>query len=465
MLSFATEFPVQREHSSARFLHAVRDWVLGSPHTRFRPESLTGIEDSGSASTENERIDVLSASSSGHDSAVAKYTRNDNDLEWATTIGFSRGTLESWVAIRVSCEANRPAARVPKAKKPVVVRVLMSALGSAPDGVLRVCDAPHRLEQIDVDIAAKLISGQAGCHLPVVYASAGFDASYLVDADVLATDLAGMAHVVIEPNRAFSLRLKAEVNSQNVYGGTVGVYWPDGAGRRSFFVGRELESPDDLRRAITDEITTALTNRRPLDRCTWAAVQRAVSRQTFELLKAEGSQEVERYIEEFDKEREADAVQLADAEREIARLKAELRAYESRDSLDSGLTIRTGPERDLYPGEIGDLIRNAIHDAATGAPDSRRVHVLRSILDANSATDEPKRFRDKLKELLRGSKTVDRRVRKGLEELGFDVSEGGKHYKVVFRGDSRYTFALPKSGSDHRGGLNAASKITRQLFD
>ena len=60
MLSFATEFPVMREHASARFLQAVRDWVLGSPHTRFRPESLTGLEDSRSARTENERIDVLS---------------------------------------------------------------------------------------------------------------------------------------------------------------------------------------------------------------------------------------------------------------------------------------------------------------------------------------------------------------------------------------------------------------------
>lgn len=461
MLSFATEFPVKREHASACFLQAVRDWVLGSPHTRFRPESLTGLEDSGSARTENERIDVLSASSRGHDSAAAKYTRNDNGLEWTTTIGFSRGTLESWVAVRVSCESNQPAARLPMARKPVVVRVLMGALGSAPDGVLGVCDAPHRLEQIDVDIAAKLISGQAGCHLPVVYASAGFDAGHLVDADGLARDLAGMAHVIIEPNRAFSLRLRAEVDSQNVYGGTVGVYWPDGAGRRSFFVGREFESPDDVRRAITAEVTTALTNRRPLERCTWAAVQRLVSRQTFELLKAEGSQEVERYIEEFDKEREADAAQLADAEREIARLKAELLVYESRDSPDSGLTIRTGPERDLYPGEIGDLVRNAIHDAATGAPDSRRVHVLRSILDANPATEEPNRFRDKLKELLRGSKTVDRRVRKGLEELGFDVSEGGKHYKLVFRGDPRYTFALSKSGSDHRGGLNGSFQVDR----
>lgn len=207
MLSFATEFPVKQEHSSARFLRAVRDWVLGSPHTRFRPESFTGTEDSGSTRTENERIDVLSGSSRGYDSAAAKYTRNDNDLEWTTNICFSRGTLGSWVAIRVSCESNRPALRVPRARKPVVVRVLMDALGSAPDGVLGVSDAPHRLEQIDVDIAAKLISGQAGCHLPVVYLSAGFDASYLVDADVLAKDLAGMAHVVIEPNRAFSLRL------------------------------------------------------------------------------------------------------------------------------------------------------------------------------------------------------------------------------------------------------------------
>ena len=466
MLSFAVEFPVKHEHPSANFLRAVQDWVLGSPHTRFSAEEFAGIDARGewSARKGDERLDVLRASSRSDESAAAKYTRNDSDLQWVTTIAFSRTTSDSWVSIRVSCESSHPAVRLPPAKKPVVVRTLMSTLGSGSDGLLGVSDAPYRLEQMDVDIAMQLISGRAGCRLPIVYTSSSFDAGYLVDTDRLASDLAGMAHVVVEPNRAFSLRLKAEVGSENVYGGTVGVYWPEGAGRRSFFIGREFESSDEVRRAIAEEITKALTNRRPLDRCTWAAVQRQVSQRAFEALKADGSQEVDRYIEEFDKERLAEAERLADAEREIGRLRADVRMYESRRPLGSGLTIHSGPERELYPGEMGAVVREAVQDAATRAHDSRRKHVLSSVLAVNPASEEPSRFRNELKELLRGSTTIDSRIRRGLEQLGFEVSEDGKHYKLVFQGDGRYTFSFPKSGSDHRGGLNAASEITRRLF-
>jgi hypothetical protein len=48
--------------------------------------------------------------------------------------------------------------------------------------------------------------------------------------------------------------------------------------------------------------------------------------------------------------------------------------------------------------------------------------------------------------------------------MGFAISDEGKHYKLVFQGDDRYSFSLAKSGSDHRGGLNAASDISRLLF-
>ena len=73
-------------------------------------------------------------------------------------------------------------------------------------------------------------------------------------------------------------------------------------------------------------------------------------------------------------------------------------------------------------------------------------------------------MRERVKHLLRGSKSIDAKLRRELEEIGFSITEDGKHYKLVFRDDGRYTFSLPKSGSDHRGGLNAASDIGRLLF-
>jgi hypothetical protein len=59
---------------------------------------------------------------------------------------------------------------------------------------------------------------------------------------------------------------------------------------------------------------------------------------------------------------------------------------------------------------------------------------------------------------------MDKKTRKGLEDIGFSITEEGKHFKLTFRDDDRYVFALPKSGGDVRGGLNAASDISKRLF-
>jgi len=304
MLSFATELPIDRSRDIADFLRTIETWILGSPHTRLAAGDLTGLASTAESHVQRgmEAIDAVTVTAAEEQAAGIRYTRHDKDLEWTTTAVFSRRAVDSWVGIKVSCESNHPAVRLPPAKKPVLVRTLLDAMGGAPDGSLRVDGRALRLDNTDIDVAARLIAGKSDCRLPVVYVSAGFQGSHIVDPDRLARDLAGMAHVVVEPNRPFSLRLKIEVDSENVYGGTIGIYWPEGGGRRSFFIGREYDSGDDIARAIFDEIRTALTNRRSLDRCTWAYVQESVSRQAIQALRASGSQEVEKYIETFDKE-------------------------------------------------------------------------------------------------------------------------------------------------------------------
>ena len=98
-------------------------------------------------------------------------------------------------------------------------------------------------------------------------------------------------------------------------------------------------------------------------------------------------------------------------------------------------------------------------------PDSRRHHVLQSIVGANPLPHRmANAHRDALKNLLRGTSTLDARIRRALESMGFRISSGGKHYKLVYQEDDRYTYPLPKSGSDHRGGLNAANDIGRLMF-
>jgi len=59
---------------------------------------------------------------------------------------------------------------------------------------------------------------------------------------------------------------------------------------------------------------------------------------------------------------------------------------------------------------------------------------------------------------------MDSKVKRALEEMGFEITDDGKHYKLTYEDDDRYTFTLPRSGSDRRGGLNAASDIAKRLF-
>ncbi len=274
-----------------------------------------------------------------------------------------------------------------------------------------------------------------------------------------------MAHVVSEPNRAFSQRLQIEVNSENVYGGVVGIYWPNGQGRRSFFLGREFDDSATLKKAIIEEIRTALMNRRPLVRCTWSAVEEASSRVAYNALKESGSNEIERYIEVFDSEMKAKEQLISDAEKEISRLQAEVKKYESKTSLNRGIALEVGTERDFFPGEISQIVLDALTDAQGHVPnDSRRKHVLSAITGQTASSNTAKEHREALKELLRAYKSMDAKTRKGLEYLGFSISEDGKHFKLLFQDDDRYTFTLSKSGSDYRGGLNAASDISKILF-
>ena len=467
MLSFATEIPVAKDNTSEEFLQAVKDWVLGSPHTSLTENDVSRIGSLGqwSASKGNETVSTLRTTRDQTDSAAVRYKRIDAGLEWTTTVTFSRTERDAWVAIRVFCESTHPATRLPPAKKPVLVRTLLQALGGGQDGELQTGTSAHVLANTEIDKAARIITGDAQCRLPIVYVSATFHGGHVLDTNRLASDLAGMAHVVVEPNRPFSLRLKLDANSENVYGGSVGIYWPDGGGRRSFFIGKGYETAGDLAKAIFEEVRTALTNRRPLERCTWASTQEMVSRQIFDELKATGSGQVDKYIEAFDKELSSKEELLADAEREIGRLKAEMRIYESRLPSSSGTTLKTGNEQDFFPNEIAAVIVDALKDYQGRVPaDSRRSHILSALLTANEFESESEKFRERLKELLRGFTSLDQKTRRGLEELGFELSDDGKHHKITFQGDDRYTFTLPKSGSDHRGGLNAAADIGRLLF-
>ena len=119
----------------------------------------------------------------------------------------------------------------------------------------------------------------------------------------------------------------------------------------------------------------------------------------------------------------------------------------------------------MYQGERLFVLLDALSTAVASAEKhSRRRQVLEDLIEANNQEGQRDEILDTLKALLRSYSTMSGSTRSELERLGFQILEDGKHYKLIFRGDERYPFILSKTGSDHRGGMNAFSDLKKRLF-
>lgn len=465
--NFSTEFPIDASKSVADVVRLASQWVSGSPHTKIPKGVLDELpidaEKTVSASSEQ----VTIACANGHEFTIGglRYVRTENGLEWTTSIVSLKTNERHVLSLQVSCEALSTAVRLPPPKKPYFIRQALEELGGGMDGEIPVTDKPFRLSEGEAGIAAALISGLARNKLPIVYVSAGFDGNLLLNPDELAQYVSGMAHVVVEPSREFSYHLKTLTNSRNAFGGTVGVYWPESDARKSYFIDETMPNQRAIQLEIAKDIRLALANRRLRSTCTWAHLKETISRKRFELLRSQGSTALQEYIDAFDAEQAAKDGKLIEAEQEISRLHAEIKRLASANQSSVAGLISPGKEQDLYPHEIRDIAITALQEAArTTRDNSRRQHVLTDLLTTNQPSRHTEKLQEEIKSLFKTYRDMDAPTRSALLKLGFRISEDGKHYKVVFQGDGRYTFTLPKTSSDHRAGKNIASDINNVLF-
>ena len=119
--------------------------------------------------------------------------------------------------------------------------------------------------------------------------------------------------------------------------------------------------------------------------------------------------------------------------------------------------LYTGDEKEFFPGEIQDLILKTLSDALSTFPEkSRRADVIRDILKANEYKAMSKDAENQIKDLFNGYTNMNASLRQKLKALGIDVLEAGKHYKLTYHGDERYSSVISRSASDWREGQNQA---------
>lgn len=471
MLTFKTQFPVHETATVPALLDATRQWLAGSPHSALAARMQQARELFSDGATFSEGSESLTVASLDHDGSPywgARWDNNDDEGRlWVTEVTGCRRDDAFWISVSLNVDAELPVERLEQGRPPHVIKTVMRTIGGGMDGALRVSDRPHFLEEGDVDAAARLIAGDAGCRMPVVFVSTTMTHRHHVDSKALAEHLSGMAHVVVEPSRQFSVRLMRATYGENAYGGAVAIYWPDGIGKWVFLPHHDDEQDAHvMQKSIVRKVRQSLLSQRTLSDCTWSHLQDLRARKRFQELRDSGSREFDDFATAFDDELAAHRARITELEEEVRRLRAR-RIDVPRGptaSPDRSVTLRSGMD-DLYQGErdglMVELLRQAFEQTEVG---TRRHAVLKDLLERNQIQSEKTEVMERVKTMLRGYTSMNASLRSDLEDLGFEVREDGRHIKLVFRGEDRFPIVIAKTSSDHRAGMNATSEIRRVLF-
>jgi hypothetical protein len=467
---FFTEFEIGGEKSIADLRRMILTWASGITNTNLsvvpdHDDALVDFE----RSNDREEFVVKSVVTSDVSLVGGRYSSRDKfGTNWITEIVGNHNAEIFQCSVRVRRAHTNVIPYLPVPRKPYIFKLFYNHGWQIKDGNLNIIDKHVSLSESDVDLAASFITGKFANNLPIVYVSATHNSpkSYAVDPTLLTTKLAGIAHVVVEPSRFFSYKMRDTTAGYNAFNGAVGVYWPGSVATKRYIIGVNCDDSDELVKSIYEDIIGSLSNRLQSRFCSWNYLEEIANRRLIDKLKADGSGSIEKYVEAFDAENNALKAQLGDQDKEIKALERKLLAMSGgQEARSGGGLVRRGKEVELYPSEFTAIVVAALVEHRRRVETNSRLdHVLADIISVNPMPREPEVMRQKIQSLLKTSGGSDGIPLKELEEIGFDIVSDNKHTKITFSGDARYTFSLPKTPGDHRSGKNAASEICSKLF-
>lgn len=302
--------------------------------------------------------------------------------------------------------------------------------------------------------------GEAAKWLPSVYVSATGVSSWLLsqrEIEKLAYDLGGVAHVVVEPDRAFSFRLRDKTEGRNAYGGTVGLSVPGQGIVRRYYLGWQIEDGKELAAAIV-AATSNLRSQMPAFGWDWTELQEQVLR-----VQREREREKDSLTEtEWNQLHQEQVDNLQERIRELEQQlsvspAASLGSDEAEFSTDN-LVKRVGPE--IYSGEISDRLRFAAKTTLSVAEqiglDARSRAILQRIVERLPASPALAELSKDLERATKDPKRVASELTSLLARHGYSEKSDNKHIRLeANKGfDGLDAITLPKTPSENRGLKN-----------
>ena len=352
-----------------------------------------------------------------------------------------------------------------------------NVLGS--DGGLAISEYPQSFGAAADErkvLAQLCLEDDSAFRLPVVYLTREWFIEHcVVDEGVLARRLCGGAHVLVESDNDVSRTLKDLCHGKNVYNGGMAVYFPSVSAAAKRFIPYDGMDVEKVMTQMVRMIFRYMNQqkREPLD--TWDGIQMMqMRRQTKQLLaekrrieenRKQTSKEKEQYWDEYVKAQ----TQVEALTEQNARLQSELAVLRARvDSMGENPLLYYGDEREFYQGEMLEFVRTALSEKLDRLPKEKDRHlrcadVLQDLLNANESEEIQAQRQTELKRVLKGYRTLTPEIQSTLIDAGFRITDG-KHYKLTYYDDERYTVTMAKSGSDWRGGENLISEIRKRIY-
>lgn len=476
MILFSTVLRLNKNFTQDDFIKTVIEWNQNSPH----PENvISGIAWNGERSARygTDKLWLALEEYRNENIIAVRYEKVEaNGTIWDSDYIMNFNTMK--MAIQLDRSYTEDALIMdPAFSTPYFIRLLIEKGYLRADGDLQITEKPVLVTETEVPNLADVINGQAKHDLPIVYVSKNAEGTTMVNTWDMAYRLKGVAHVLAAENSQIDTLLSAACADQNEKNGSVGIYYPNTAAKNRTFPYHVYEDggkmlADRMVRNVIDYCNAQLAD--PL--YTWQGVNnallldrlkdRTLEFQTAELETRRMREENDELLDSVDK----DLVRLRKQVEELTRtneaLKYENQGLRSKlNRTDAAPILYLGEETELFPDEIKAILLDALEAELPKYEEKTRRHtVIEDVIRENDCKKTAGEKAEKLKNLLKGYKSLSGSLKRELQNMGFEITDDGKHSKLTYYGDSRYMATLAKTPSDGRSGSNIAAEMIRTMF-
>lgn len=495
MLLFSTILDIKKEMTKDTFVQLVIEWNQKSKYSEnVIPNLVWDGQYNKLYPTKNLLLDIKEYPK--EQIVAVRYEKRDKEgVIWDSD--YIMNFKDMKMSIRLDRSYLEDARKVsPEFATPQFISMLVDRGYLQSDHGLEVRRTPLVIDEEHLETASDIMKGERRCHLPVVFVSKTSDNQDPIDAALLASRLKGAAHVLVQGDYGTTELIRKRSRNDKLGDGSIDIYFPNPAvGHRRYIYRRNPGYDREVMEKVIESVILYGNAKRVPPIYTWFGVISALYQEQYlaskeayaaadkerrdalyELLELQGQYnvdvseakaEADKLLECFDEEMNRLREENERLRSENGRLEYENLGLNSKNDAQTRPSVLVmGNEEDFYAGEIKDLLLKTLEAGLKSGlkVGSRRYDVVKDIIDANDYQRISEGRAAKVKQLLHNYGGMTSKVKRGLEELGFQIKHDGGHYKTIYYGDERYIIVHAATPSDGRAGKNNALEIIRMVF-